>query len=137
MVITIETLVQSSLQRTWEAWTTPADIVRWNFASPDWCCPSANVDLRVGGTYGARMEAKDGSFGFDFEATITKLEAPTLLESSMGDGRTVQVIFAQTPQGVLVRESFDAEDENSAEMQRQGWQAILDNFRLHVESKPN
>ncbi|MBK9577004.1 MAG: SRPBCC family protein [Fibrobacterota bacterium] len=137
MVITIETLVQSSLQRTWEAWTTPSDIVQWNFASPDWCCPSANVDLRVGGTYRARMEAKDGSFGFDFEATITKLEAPTLLESSMGDGRTVQVSFAQTPQGVLVRESFDAEDENSAEMQRQGWQAILDNFRLRVESKPN
>lgn len=136
MVITIETLVQSSLQRTWEAWTTPSDIVQWNFASPDWCCPSAHVDLRVGGTYGARMEAKDGSFGFDFEATITKMEAPTLLEYSMGS-RAVQVSFAQTPQGILVRESFDAEDENSAEMQRTGWQAILDNFRLHVESKAN
>lgn len=134
MVITVETIVQSNLQRAWEAWTTPSDIVQWNFASPDWCCPSAKVDLRVGGMYSARMEAMDGSFGFDFEATITKLEAPTLLEYSMGF-RAVQVSFTQTPQGVQVRESFDAEDENSAEMQRAGWQAILDNFRLHVESK--
>lgn len=134
MVITVETIVQSNLQRAWEAWTTPSDIVQWNFASPDWCCPSAKVDLRVGGMYSARMEAKDGSFGFDFEATITRLEAPALLEYSM-DSRAVQVSFTQTPQGVQVRESFDAEDENSAEMQRAGWQAILDNFRLHVESK--
>lgn len=136
MVISVETLVRSSIQGVWEAWTTPADIVQWNFASNDWCCPSANVDLRVGGTYGARMEAKDGSFGFDFGVTITKLEAPNLLEYSMGS-RAVQVSFVQTPQGVLVRESFEAEDENSAERQRQGWQAILDNFRLHVEAKAN
>lgn len=134
MVITVETLVKASAQRVWEAWTTPSDIVRWNFASPDWCCPRATIDLRVGGTYSARMEAKDGSFGFDFEATLTKVEAPTLLEYGLGDVRKVQVSFAETPEGVRVRESFDAEDVNSADRQRQGWQAILDNFRLHVES---
>jgi len=133
MKITVETTVKASTARVWEAWTTPADIVQWNFASPDWCCPSATFDARVGGTFGARMEAKDGSFGFDFGATITKLEAPSLLEYGMAE-RTVQVSFTETPEGIQVRETFDAEDENPAEMQRQGWQAILDNFRLHVES---
>lgn len=135
MVITVETLIQATPERVWEAWTTPADIVKWNFASPDWCCPSAQVDLRVGGTYTARMEAKDGSFGFDFAATLSKVEAPTLLEYSLGE-RAVQVSFQPTPGGVKVTESFDAEDMNTAERQRQGWQAILDNFRLHVESHP-
>jgi uncharacterized protein YndB with AHSA1/START domain len=134
MQITVETIVNSSLARVWEAWTTPADIVKWNFASPDWHCPSAHVDLRVGGVYGSRMEAKDGSFGFDFGATISALEPEALLQYDLGDGRKVDVRFAQTASGVQVTESFDAEDENSAEMQRTGWQAILDNFRKHVEA---
>jgi len=131
--ITVETLVKASVERVWEAWTTPADIVQWNFASPDWCCPSASVDLRVGGTYSARMEAKDGSFGFDFGAEISAVEPCTLLRYALGD-RSVDVTFEATPEGVRVRETFDAEDVNSAERQRQGWQAILDNFRLHVEA---
>ena len=132
MKITVKTVVSAPLERVWEAWTTPADIVQWNFASEDWCCPSAKVDLRVGGTFASRMEAKDGSFGFDFEATISALEPCALLRYSLGD-RLVDVRFSIAEAGVLVEESFDAEDENSAEMQRAGWQAILDNFRKHVE----
>lgn len=134
MKITVETIVNAPIARVWKAWTDPADIVRWNFASPDWHCPSAHVDLRVGGVYGSRMEAKDGSFGFDFGATISALEPEALLQYDIGDGRKVDVRFVQTAAGVQVTESFDAEDENSAEMQRQGWQAILDNFRKHVEA---
>lgn len=132
--ITVETVVKAPVDRVWEAWTTPADIVQWNFASPDWHCPHAYVDLQVGGTYGARMEAKDGSFGFDFGAEITGLEPCAFLQYELGDGRTVDVRFTEQADGVLVSESFEAEDVNSAEMQRQGWQAILDNFRLHVEA---
>jgi len=131
--ITVETLVKAPVERVWEAWITPADIVQWNFASSDWCCPSASVDLRVGGTYSARMEAKDGSFGFDFGAEISAVEHCALLRYALGD-RSVDVTFETTPDGVRVRETFDAEDVNSAERQRQGWQAILDNFRLHVEA---
>lgn len=134
MKITVQTVVSAPLERVWEAWTTPADIVLWNFASDDWCCPSAEIDLRVGGLWKARMEAKDGSFGFDFEATISALEPASLLQYSLGDDRLVDVRFSLTEAGVLVEESFDAEDENSAEMQRAGWQAILDNFRKHVEA---
>lgn len=134
MQITVETIVNAPLSRVWEAWTNPVDIVEWNFASPDWHCPSAHVDLRVGGVYGSRMEARDGSFGFDFEATISALEPLASLQYDLGDGRKVDVRFLQTAAGVQVIESFEAEDENSAEMQRQGWQAILDNFRKHVEA---
>jgi len=134
MKITVETVVAASLERVWEAWNTPADIVAWNFASDDWRCPSARVDLRVGGTFGTRMEAKDGSFGFDFNGTYTAVDAPHRLEYAMEDGRTVQVTFAPDAEGVRVSESFDAEDQNSAELQRSGWQAILENFRRHVES---
>lgn len=133
MKITVQTVVSAPIERVWEAWTTPADIVQWNFASEDWCCPSAKVDLRAGGTYSARMEAKDGSFGFDFEAVLSAVEPCTFLQYSMGDDRLVDVRFTSADGGVLVEESFDAEDENSAEMQRAGWQAILDNFRKHVE----
>lgn len=133
MKITVETVVNAPVARVWQAWTNPADIVEWNFASPDWHCPSAQVDLRVGGSYLARMEAKDGSFGFDFGATITALEPQAFLQYDIGDGRMVDVRFKPEPDGVRVVESFDAEDENAAEMQRAGWQAILDNFRKHVE----
>ena len=134
MKISVETMVNAPLDRVWEAWTTPSDIVQWNFASPDWHCPSAHVDLRIGGDYGSRMEAKDGSFGFDFETTITALEPQAFLQYGLGDVRTVDVRFVQTSTGVQVSETFDAEDQNPVEMQRAGWQAILDNFRKHVEA---
>jgi uncharacterized protein YndB with AHSA1/START domain len=132
MMITVETTVKAPLARTWEAYTSPADIVRWNFASDDWHCPSASSDLREGGKFTSRMEAKDGSFGFDFEGTYTKIVPQARIEYAFGD-RTAAITFAETPDGVNVRVEFEAEAENPEDMQRAGWQAILDNFRKHVE----
>lgn len=135
MKITVETVVKSELAKVWEAWNTPADILQWNAASEDWHTTRSEVDLRAGGAFRARMEARDGSFGFDFEGTYTRVVPRELVEFRMSDGREVRVEFAEQPDGVRVRETFDAESENPAEMQRQGWQAILDNFRRHVEAK--
>jgi uncharacterized protein YndB with AHSA1/START domain len=135
MKITVESIVQAELEKVWNAWNTPADIVQWNAASEDWHTTRSEVDLRAGGRFSARMEAKDGSFGFDFEGTYTRVVPHELVEYRMSDGREARVEFAERSDGVLVRETFDAEDENPAEMQRQGWQAILDNFRRHVEGR--
>lgn len=135
MKITVETLVKADLAKVWSAWNTPADIVEWNAASEDWHTTRSEVDLRAGGKFSARMEAKDGSEGFDFEGTYTRIVPRELVAYRMSDGREVRVEFRQQEGGVLVRETFDAEDENPAEMQRQGWQAILDSFRRHVEAK--
>ena len=135
MKITIETLVRADLETVWDAWNTPEDIMRWNAASEDWHTTSSSVDLREGGTFRSRMEARDGSMGFDFEGTYTRVEPRRFIGYAMSDGREVEVEFTRQADGVLVRETFDAEDEHSAEMQRQGWQAILDNFARHVEAK--
>ncbi|MEA3191878.1 MAG: hypothetical protein QOD26_211 [Betaproteobacteria bacterium] len=135
MKITIETLVKADSNAVWAAWNSPEDIKRWNAASNDWHTTASTVDLREGGKFSARMEAKDGSMGFDFAGTYTRLVAQKLIEYAMADGRTVQVEFVERAGGVLVRETFDAETENPPEMQRQGWQAILDNFARHVEAK--
>ena len=134
MKITVETAVKAPLSRVWDAWNNPEDIKQWNAASDDWHTPSASVDLREGGKFTARMEAKDGSEGFDFEGTYTRVVPRKLVEYRMSDGRAVSVEFKEEPGRVVVRETFDAETENAAEMQRQGWQAILDNFARHVES---
>jgi uncharacterized protein YndB with AHSA1/START domain len=134
MKITIETIVAAPIENVWHAWTTPADIKQWNTASDDWHTTDASVDLRVGGAFSSRMEAKDGSMGFDFAGTYTRIVERELIECSFGD-RTLRVEFAVGPAGVTVRETFDAESENSAEQQRQGWQAILNNFARHVEAK--
>jgi uncharacterized protein YndB with AHSA1/START domain len=133
MKITVETLVKAPIARIWEAWNNPADIVQWNAAQDDWHTTRSTVDLREGGSFSARMEARDGSMGFDFEGTYTRVVPEERIEYRMSDGREVSVEFLQQPDGVLVRETFDAETENPAEMQRAGWQAILDNFRRHVE----
>lgn len=133
MKITVETFVKATPQRVWEAWNAPADIMQWNNASPDWHTPRATVDLRDGGTFTSRMEARDGSMGFDFGGTYTKVVPQRLIEYRMGDGREVQVEFTAKDGGVAVKETFDAESTNPAEMQRGGWQAILDNFKRHVE----
>jgi uncharacterized protein YndB with AHSA1/START domain len=122
-----------ALQKIWKAWTTPADIMQWNAASDDWHTTQSNVDLREGGIFSSRMEAKDGSFGFDFAGTYTKIEKYKLLDCAFGD-RSMQVEFLQAPDGVTIRETFDAESENPIEMQKQGWQAILNNFKKHVEN---
>jgi uncharacterized protein YndB with AHSA1/START domain len=130
--ITIETVVAAPVERAWAAFTTPADIMRWNFASPDWCCPAAEVDLRVGGIHKARMEARDGSFGFDFEGTYEEVEPGRALTLLLGDGRRARTTFAPSGEGTRVTTIFDAETQHSIEMQREGWQAILDNFASHV-----
>jgi uncharacterized protein YndB with AHSA1/START domain len=135
MKITIETLVKAPIAAVWEAWNSPEDIKRWNSAQDDWHTTQSTVDLREGGTFSARMEAKDGSVGFDFAGTYTRVVPGEAIEYRMSDGREVQVEFTERDGGVLVRETFDAETENSPEMQRAGWQAILDNFARYVEGK--
>lgn len=108
--------------------------MQWNNASDDWHTPSATMDLREGGTFTARMEAKDKSFGFDFGGTFTKVVQQKTIEYTMGDGRKVSVNFKEQDGSTHVVETFDAESENSIEMQQQGWQAILNNFKKHVEA---
>ncbi len=134
MKISVEALVKSDINAVWRAWTTPKDINQWNAASDDWHNPRSENDLRVGGRFCYRMEARDGSMGFDFEGTYTKVDANRLIEYQMDDGRSVSIGFKSQKDGVRVVETFDAEDENSAEQQRQGWQSILDNFARHVEA---
>lgn len=133
MKITVETTVAAPVEEVWRAWTTPEDIKRWNAASDDWHTTAATVDLRVGGAFSSRMEAKDGSFGFDFAGTYTKVVPHELIEATFG-GRLLTVEFVPGAGGVTVRETFDAEETYPPEMQRQGWQAILDRFARHVES---
>lgn len=134
MKITVETIVNAPIDKVWSAYTTPEDIKRWNSASDDWHTTSSIVDLRVGGTFSSRMEAKDGSFGFDFEGTYTKIVPNALIEYSFGD-RTGVVEFNAVANGVAVRVTFEAEQQHSEEQQRQGWQAILNNFAKHVHAK--
>ena len=134
MKITIETVVNAALDRVWDAWNNPADIKQWNAAQDDWHTTESTVDLREGGKFSSRMEARDGSAGFDFEGTYTRVVPRKRIEYRMSDGREVQVEFTERADGVLVRETFDAETENTPELQRAGWQAILDNFKRHVEA---
>lgn len=134
MKIEVETLVAAPPAEVWRAYTTPEDIKQWNAASPDWHTTAASVDLREGGAFSSRMEAKDGSFGFDFSGVYTKVEPERLIEYAFGD-RAARVEFAPEAQGVRVRVSFEAETMHSEEQQRGGWQAILDNFKRHVEER--
>jgi uncharacterized protein YndB with AHSA1/START domain len=133
MKIIVETLVAAPLGEVWRAYTTPEDIIKWNAASDDWHTTKASVDLRVGGEFSSRMEAKDGSFGFDFAGTYTVVKPQERIEYAFGD-RHALVEFLAGPDGVTVQVSFDPETEHPVEMQREGWQAILDNFRKHVEA---
>lgn len=134
MRITVETTIAAPIEEVWRAWNTPEDIIQWNAASDDWHTTSAEVDLRVGGTFSARMEAKDGSAGFDFGGTYTRIVPHRSIEYTMDDDRSVVVEFIQGASDVTVRETFDGETVHSAELQRQGWQAILDNFARHVRA---
>jgi uncharacterized protein YndB with AHSA1/START domain len=131
--ITVEASIAAPIGQVWRAWNTPEDIKQWNAASDDWHTTKSAVDLRVGGTFSSRMEAKDGSMGFDFAGTYTKVIEHQLIESSFGD-RVLLVEFISAPGAVTVRETFDAETTYPLEHQRQGWQAILNNFKKHVES---
>ena len=132
MKITVETVVNADLNDVWKAWNDPEDIKRWNAPMDAWHTTRSAVDLREGGNFSARMEAKDGSAGFDFEGTYTRVVPNRIIDFRMSDGREVNVQFAEDAGGVRVTETFDAENENSAEMQRAGWQAILDNFGRYV-----
>jgi uncharacterized protein YndB with AHSA1/START domain len=133
MKITVETRINAPIAMVWDAYVTPEDIKQWNAASDDWHTTSATVDLREGGAFSSRMEAKDGSFGFDFAGTYTKIVPYERIEYEFG-GRDARVDFTPGDNCVTVRVAFDAEEENAADMQRQGWQAILDSFAKHVEA---
>jgi uncharacterized protein YndB with AHSA1/START domain len=134
MKITVETTIAAPLGKVWRAYSSPDDIVQWNAASDDWHTTRSTVDLRPGGEFSSRMEAKDGSFGFDFAGTYTRVEPERLIEYSFGD-RSARVEFTESEGGgVAVRVTFDAEETHSEEQQRTGWQAILDRFRRHVEA---
>ena len=135
MQITIQTTVNADIDTVWAAWTTPDDINQWNAASDDWHNPRSSNDLRPGGRFSYRMEARDGSFGFDFEGTYTQVVPQKLIEYVLGDDRSVTIRFEPTETGVQVVETFQAEDVNAAELQKQGWQSILNRFAAYVEYK--
>src|SRR5262249_25662411 len=124
MKLTVQTTVSAPLAEVWRAYTTPEDIKQWNAASDDWHTTAATVDLREGGAFSSRMEAKDGSMGFDFAGTYTKIVPQALIEYSFGD-RMAQVEFTPNPKGVVIRVTFDSEPTHSIEQQQGGWQAIL------------
>jgi uncharacterized protein YndB with AHSA1/START domain len=132
--IIITATISAGISKVWEYYTNPAHITQWNFATEDWQCPRAENDLRVGGKYNARMEAKDGSFGFDFEAIYDEVVDQKKLTYSLADGRQVTTEFKDLDGTTNVTTTFDAETENDVEMQRAGWQAILDNFKKYVET---
>ena len=133
MKITVESIVKAPVDKVWRAYTTPEDIKQWNTASEDWHTTQSKVDLREGGAFSSRMEAKDGSFDFDFAGTYTKIVPHKLIEYSFGD-RVGVVDFIPSEKGVTVRVTFDSESSHSIEQQRDGWQAILNNFAKHVQS---
>jgi uncharacterized protein YndB with AHSA1/START domain len=132
--ITVSATINAPLEKVWERYTAPDHITKWNFASADWQCPWAKNDLKVGGKYAARMEAKDGSFGFEFEAIYDVVKVNEELSYTMADGRKATNLFKANGAQTLVETTFDAESENSAEMQKGGWQAILDNFKKYAEA---
>lgn len=132
--ITIETIVNAPISTVWECWNKPEHITHWAFASDDWEAPAAENDLRVGGAFRTTMAAKDKSMSFDFGGTYTAVVEDALIEYDMNDVRSVQVKFSQVPEGVKIVQTFDPESENSLEMQKNGWQAILDNFKKYTES---
>ncbi len=132
--ITIAATVNAPVEKVWKLWNNPADIVKWNTAHPDWHTPSSENDLRVGGKFKNRMEAKDGSFGFDFEGTYDKVNLHKEIAYTMPDGRTATTLFEDNGVKTTLTTTFDAETENDPELQKQGWQAILNNFVSYVEN---
>ncbi|KFF06776.1 SRPBCC family protein [Flavobacterium reichenbachii] len=133
-MITLKNTINASLDKVWDFWSKPEHITKWAFASPDWYAPYAENDLREGGKFSTTMSAKDGSMSFDFLGEYTLVKQDQAINYVMGDGRKAVITFTETPEGVEIIESFDPETENPEEMQRGGWQAILDNFKNYVES---
>ena len=132
--ITIEAVIKADVNKVWEMWNQPEHITKWNQASDDWHSPTSENDLRTGGKFKTRMEAKDGSMGFDFGGTYDEVVTNEIIRYTMDDGRQVSVKFTQEGELTRVTETFEAESTNSVEMQRTGWQAILDNFKKYAES---
>lgn len=132
--ITVAATIHADAKKAWDHYTKPGHITKWNFADPSWHCPSASNDMRVGGKYSARMEAKDGSFGFDFEAIYDEIVNGEKFTYTLGDGRQATVIFKKNGDQTDVTVSFDPENENPLEMQKGGWQAILNNFKSYTET---
>jgi len=135
--IKIQAEINAPVEKVWKMWNSPEDIMNWNSADPSWHCPSSHNDLREGGTFTNRMEARDGSFGFDFSGTYDKVDPNREITYTMSDGRTASTIFDMQNDKTLVTTSFDPETENDPEFQKQGWQAILDNFVKYAESTNN
>lgn len=133
MEVTIKTTIQAPVEKVWEHWTEPDHIKKWNSASDDWHTPFAENDLRAGGKFVSRMEAKDGSMGFDFGGIYDEVKLHEVISYTMEDGRKVKITFKGQGNETEVIETFDAETENPIEFQQQGWQAILDNFKLYTE----
>jgi uncharacterized protein YndB with AHSA1/START domain len=133
--ITISTHVNKPVAHVWKVWTDPAHIMQWNSASDDWHCPKATNDLRTGGKFSSTMAARDGSFSFDFEGVYDDVQLHKRIAYTMADGRTCEILFTEKDGGTEVTESFDAEGTNPVEMQRGGWQAILDRFKAHAEAQ--
>ena len=131
--ITVETTVNAPVEKVWKSWNEPQHITKWCAAADDWHAPYAENDLRKDGKFKTTMAAKDGSFSFDFEGVYTKVEPNKAIEYTMSDGRTVQIQFSSDGDSTKIKETFEAETENPVEMQRQGWQSILDNFRNYTE----
>ena len=132
--ITVTAFINAPVKKVWELWSNPDHIVKWNSASPDWHTPRAENDLRKGGKFSSRMEAKDGSFGFDFGGVYDDVVENQLIKYTLGDGRKVEVLFAAEGGSTKITETFEAEGTNPVEMQRGGWQAILNNFKKYAES---
>ncbi|MEW5797556.1 MAG: SRPBCC family protein [Bacteroidota bacterium] len=131
--ITVQTTVNAPVEKAWKIWNEPEHITKWCTASPDWHTPRAENDLRVGGKLFSRMEAKDGSAGFDFVGTYTDVQIHKVIAYTMDDGRNVTINFTSEGKTTTLVETFDAENENPVELQREGWQTILNNFKAHVE----
>lgn len=133
--ITVSALVNKPVAHVWNTWTDPQHIMQWCAASDDWHCPKASNDLRIGGRFSSTMAARDGSFSFDFEGVYDAVQLHKRIAYTMADGRTCEILFTEENGGTRVVESFDAESQNPVEMQRGGWQAILDRFKAYAESQ--
>lgn len=133
-MITVQNTINASIEKVWELWTGPEHVMKWNNASEDWHTPFAENDLKVGGKFKYTMASKDGTMRFDFEGIYTNVVSPSLIEYKLADDRKVKITFESQKNGVVLTEKFDPETENSEALQQQGWQAILDNFKKHVEN---
>jgi uncharacterized protein YndB with AHSA1/START domain len=132
--ITVVTAVKAPIEKAWELLTTPEHIVKWNFATDEWCCPSATNDFRLGGAFNWRMEAKDGSMGFNFTGSYDEIEPNKSIKYILDDGRKTEIFFSSSGESTEIIEIFEAENSTSLEMQQTGWQSILDNFKKYAEA---